>query len=165
METARKKFKETVQQTKLFFTKDKKAAEDLSYQQFDGILEKLKKLLIACNDKNKEEADDDDKWTEDVEEAIVKHGGWTRYDSDVKKFKEKWQMEKFKHEFISIGQNDDADNSNNKNKKRNRSKSIEILQPPKKKTKHNKNTSVENPENEINEEEVCLTVLPIPFAA
>ena len=163
MEEARQKFKETVNKTKLFFTKDREGAKKLSHKQFESILGKLKKLLVACNDNNKEEDDDDDKWTEDVEAAIVEHGGWTRYESDIKKLKEKWEMEKFKENFILSGVNDDDENSNNKNKKRNRSKSIEVLQPSKKKRKQNKNSRDGNQEIGINEDEVCLTVLLILF--
>ena len=164
MEEARQKFKETVAKTKLFFTKDKESAKQLSYKQFSTILEKLRKLLAACNDSNKEEDDDENKWTEDVEAAIIEHGGWTRYESDVKKFKEKWEMAKFKEEFILSGAIDDDEISRNKNKKRNRSKSIEILQPSKKKRKQNKNSTDDTQEIGLNEDEVCLTVLLILFS-
>ena len=159
MEEARQKFKEKVNQTKLFFTKEKRQAENLSYKQFDGIITKLRKILAKCNGDGKEEIDEDDKWTEDVEAAIRAHGGWSRFDSDLKKLKEKWDMMRFQDEFIPAVQNDDADISENKNKKRSRSKSVEILIPSKKKRKRDKNSP------DLTEEEVCLMVLFIQFAA
>ena len=156
MEEARRLFKEKVNQTKLFFTKEKKQAEKISYKQFDGIIIKLGKLLAKCNGDDKEELNEDDKWTEDVESAIKQHGEWSRFDSDMKKFKEKWQMNRFQEEFIIPFESDDEDNSRNKNKKRSRSKSIEVLKPSKKKRKQNDEV------NDINDEEVCLMILFIP---
>lgn len=152
MEEARAKFKETVINTKLFFTKNKKEAEKISYNQFDNILNQLKTLLTACNEQGNDKEDDgDDDWTEDVEEAIVKHGDWTKYEADMKKFKEQWKMERFRDEFI-LSADEGNSNNKNKNRKRNRSKSIEILNLPKKKRK-------QNAENGISDEEVCLVVL------
>lgn len=158
MEEARTIFKDTVNNTKVFFTKNKEEANKLSYRRFDVILTNLKKLLKKCNDQNKEEQDDDDDaWTEDVEEAIVKHGGWTRYETDMKKLKEKWQMERFKEEFILSGTIDDEENSNNKNNKRKRNKSVEIMEPSNKRRK-------QSSDQRISDEEVCLVVLFIPFS-
>ena len=159
MEAAREKFKETVNQTKLFFTKEKKKADKLSYKQFDGIILKLKKLLAKCNGNDKEEVDEDDKWSDDIEEAIKEHGGWNRYDADIKKFKEKWDMIRFQEEFIPSGENADDENSSNKNKKRKRPNSVVILDPPTKKRKKDQNLIDVAPENGIDEKEVCLMVL------
>ena len=152
MEKARKLFQEKVNQTKLFFTKEKQKANKLSYNQFDGMMNKLRKILAKCNGDDKEEVDEDDQWTDDVELAIVEHGGWSRFDADIKKLKEKWEMDKFQDEFIPSDGYDDDDNSNNKNKKKRKSIDFEMLQPPKKKRKQNQ-------DNGISEEEVCLMVL------
>ena len=152
MEKARKLFQEKVNQTKLFFTKEKQEADKLSYNQFDGMMDKLKKILAKCNGDNKEEIDEDDQWTDDVEIAIVEHGGWRRFDADIKKFKQKREMARFQDEFIPSDGYDDDDNSHNKNKKRNKPVESEMLQPPKKKRK-------QNLDNGISEEEVCLMVL------
>lgn len=156
MDEARQKFIETVNQTKIFFTREKKQAEKLSYKQFDGIKAKLSKLLAKCNGDGKEEIDEEVKWTEDVEEAIKKHGGWSKFDSDMKKFKEKWEMMRFQDEFIPSVENADDENYRNKNKRRSRSKSIEVMKPSKKKRKQYNQTS------DMTEEEVCLMILFIP---